>query len=219
MRDPILSPEDLLRFERSYELRGPDECWPWLHYVDRRGYPYFRYQARVGRGGGGFTSARRLAWQLANGSIPEGAVVRPLCANRACMNPQHLDAARRNTYSNHEERFWQKIDIRGEDECWEWQGAIEKRDGYGRCTVGKEGRAHRAAWMLTNGPIPAGLIICHHCDNRKCCNPRHLFLGSHQDNQRDKWRKGRGAISTNRDERGRWLRESELRDAVKEREA
>ena len=52
-------------------------------------------------------------------------------------------------------------------------------------------RAHRAVWKLENGPINDGLYVCHHCDNRMCCNPLHLFLGTAKDNAVDKVQKGR----------------------------
>lgn len=74
--------------------------------------------------------------------------------------------------------------------CWEWLGARDPR-GYGRFQAEGHKRAHRAAWALFRGPIPAGLLVCHHCDNPPCCNPDHLFVGTMSDNIRDGYVKGR----------------------------
>jgi hypothetical protein len=88
------------------------------------------------------------------------------------------------------QRFWAKVDCSGD--CWPWTGVLYNT-GYG--SVKRNGRpqlAHRFAWTLVNGPIPDGLLVCHHCDNPPCCNPAHLFLGTHKTNAADKVAKGRG---------------------------
>lgn len=75
--------------------------------------------------------------------------------------------------------------------CAEWQGAL---DGSGYAQVwcqGKVRKAHRLAFVFVKGPIPEGMCICHTCDNPKCINPAHLFIGTHQDNMSDKDAKGR----------------------------
>jgi len=89
------------------------------------------------------------------------------------------------------ERIWSKVAKAGADECWPWTHG-KTLAGYGQTTVNGEKRlAHRLAWELAVGPIPAGLCILHRCDNPPCCNPAHLFLGTKKDNAADAIAKGR----------------------------
>lgn len=75
--------------------------------------------------------------------------------------------------------------------CIEFTGFV-KPDGYGWFWYnGTQCYAHRMAWQLTYGVIPKGLCVLHHCDNRKCVNARHLFLGTQVDNLEDCRKKGR----------------------------
>ena len=98
------------------------------------------------------------------------------------------------------ERFWNKVDVRGPDECWLWTG-YRNAKSYGQLSTGQKpvrlDYAHRVAWKLTNGSIPHGHLVCHHCDNPPCCNPRHLFTGTAADNNRDMSAKGRSARGQN----------------------
>lgn len=92
------------------------------------------------------------------------------------------------------ELFWSKVDRKGDNDCWEWKGSL--RHGYGQFPVRISGKpinlaAHRVAYELTYGPIPEGKLACHHCDNRRCVNPNHIFPGSYQDNMDDMKKKGK----------------------------
>lgn len=80
------------------------------------------------------------------------------------------------------------------DGCWEWRGR-RNHSGYGLIRVGdaKAVLVHRYAYQTWVGSIPAGLYVCHHCDNPSCCNPAHLFLGTDLDNIRDMQQKNRHA--------------------------
>lgn len=90
------------------------------------------------------------------------------------------------------ERFWEKVDIKGPDDCWLWKASFA-RYGYGQFMLkrNKLKKSHRLAWELSIGPVPDGFSLLHKCDTPACCNPRHLFLGTQIDNMRDCKQKGR----------------------------
>jgi hypothetical protein len=88
------------------------------------------------------------------------------------------------------ERFERNFFINVWNGCFEWIACLDGR-GYGTFWTNRGCGAHRIAFELYCGPIPSGLWVLHHCDNRKCVNPSHLFLGTQFDNMRDMVRKGR----------------------------
>lgn len=100
-----------------------------------------------------------------------------------------------------QQRFWSKVRVGEDDECWPWTGAVSSY-GHGRFKInGKLKLPHRLAYQLLIGPIPKslyyeyhGTVIMHTCDNPRCCNPRHLIAGTQKDNVRDMIEKKRDAL-------------------------
>jgi hypothetical protein len=92
-------------------------------------------------------------------------------------------------------RFFDKIDKT--ENCWNWTAATRKT-GYGCMKFrNKLIDAHRISWIIHYGEIPKNLCVCHKCDNRKCVNPNHLFLGTQSDNMKDAFVKGRIILPVN----------------------
>jgi len=93
--------------------------------------------------------------------------------------------------------FWKKVSCA--DGCWNWLGG-RTYNGYGltgfKCEHGQ--RAHRISYVIHFGDIPEGMLVLHHCDNRLCVRPDHLFLGTAKDNTRDMIKKGRMLIGSER---------------------
>lgn len=119
------------------------------------------------------------------------------------MHSQASTKRRRNRSSRPlADRFWEKVDKQGPimraelGPCWVWTASFATT-GYGQLAVKfadgryRPQRAHRLSWQLTNGLIPDGFNVLHHCDYKPCVRPEHLFLGTDADNVADMWAKGR----------------------------
>lgn len=95
--------------------------------------------------------------------------------------------------------FLSKVTVSETSECWNWHGILDKRN-YGLFWSGERMMAaHRWSYEHYVGAIPNGLLVCHHCDNPSCVNPKHLFVGTYSDNMQDMLKKGRGRAQRHHD--------------------
>jgi len=107
-------------------------------------------------------------------------------------------------YPEVEQRFWEKVNKKGMEDCWLWKAYLDY-EGYGHiCTriPCVKGLAHRLSYFLHHGEIPSDAHVLHNCpgkDNPSCVNPNHLFLGTHTDNMEDAARKGRFGRKLNKE--------------------
>ena len=118
---------------------------------------------------------------------------------RNCLTCQKLfqPITSRNAWCSNDCRFLTHINANwNKNECWNWDGAIFKTTGYGQFGSIKSGvhTAHKYSYQLFKGQVPIGMYVCHSCDNRKCFNPNHLWVGTPKDNAQDMSKKHRSNL-------------------------
>ncbi len=159
---------------KKHIINHPSGCWFWNG-------AHINYSAVIYNPAG----QKRVKPLLLKKYRPEVTIdgnLKSGCGNHKCINPFHI--------ITREEAFNNSISINKETDCWEWTGQL--KEGYGCFSFqGKEKLVHRVMYERHKGAIPPKHNICHSCDNPKCVNPKHLWLGTQADNILDMIKKGR----------------------------
>jgi hypothetical protein len=208
-----MKPKPYERIMAKVKINELTDCWIWMGAKGPRGGGAIRVNGKV-------TSPRRLMYYIEKGPIPAGRKIGQTCGNPLCVNPNHLYVSDRERKKNQPDkpfvpaidfasgetkqgwtpearneknlqRLMEKIEIDESTQCWNWTGAINA-NGYGNFFLdGKYIAAHRASYQIHKGPIPAFNFVLHGCDNPRCINPEHLFVGTQKDNMDDMTNKNR----------------------------
>jgi hypothetical protein len=191
-----LTDKDLKRFWSKVDKRGENDCWEWRGCKTAKGAGIFC--ASINNINKSIT-AHHVSYYIVSGIDAFDKPMEKYCNTIGCCNPNHYGIKIKKTIKDFKidekfmQRFWKKVRVGNHNGCWEWMASKDYK-GYGQFSVnGKSIRSHRISYMIKNGigSIPSGMSVCHSCDNRLCCNPKHLFLGTYEDNNHDRHKKGR----------------------------
>jgi hypothetical protein len=169
--------DNQLREKIEKRITQVGDCWIWMGSVDGNGKPWLNTNSKVD--GRSTHLIQHIMYEDMLGSV-EARYLDNVCGNLRCVNPGHQRPrtleARLSNFSVDEDTG-----------CWLWNGTIAA-SGYGYLRIrGKNYLVHRTSYAHYNGiEIPNGLMVCHTCNVRRCMNPDHLYLGTHNDNMRDK---------------------------------
>jgi hypothetical protein len=194
----------ITNFVDSFTTIG-DQCYIWKGITNTSGIPYINFREHKGGKQTSF-SVTRIVYDYYCGELKGNRdYVLQTCGNKLCIRPEHLYLGRYTSRRNEKEPKLSEINLIGlirisedltsfverTDYCWNWTGTINKF-GYGIITHKYYLYfVHRLAYVKHFGSVPENMFVLHKCDNRKCINPEHLFIGTNRDNVDDMLNKER----------------------------